>query len=323
MLKKETHPAYRAEIDGLRAFAIILVIFYHAFPKYLRGGFVGVDVFFVISGYLITGIVAKEIQAGTFSFLIFYGRRCRRIIPALSIVLLSALCAGWLLLLPDEYQSLGRHVLAGATFTSNLLLWQESGYFDVASELKPLLHLWSLGIEEQFYIFWPIFLVLCYRLRANLILVSLVLFVMSFGGIFFLSNAGSFYLLPTRFWELLLGGGLVLAEWRYLGAMNRHICQFIFDENPDDTKLKFIQNLKAAIAFISLLVAATLLTKEVPYPGWGTLLPTFAAGLFISAGRDAWINRVVLASKPAVWLGLISYPLYLWHGRYYPLLTLL
>jgi len=147
--------AYRPDIDGLRAFAVLAVVLYHAFPNILKGGFIGVDVFFVISGYLICGIILNDVQRGTFSIWNFYNRRIRRIFPALIVVLTAALVLGWFALFPDEYSALGRHVFGGTAFISNFFLWRESGYFDATARSKPLLHLWSLGIEEQFYILFP------------------------------------------------------------------------------------------------------------------------------------------------------------------------
>ena len=157
------HPrtiAYRADIDGLRAIAVLMVVIFHAFPDWLPGGFVGVDVFFVISGFLITSIIVSEFRGGRFSISRFYGRRILRIYPALSVVLVAVLLAGWMLMFPHELKALGKHVAGGAFFVSNLLLLRESGYFDPEAELKPLLHFWSLGIEEQYYIFFPAILIL-------------------------------------------------------------------------------------------------------------------------------------------------------------------
>ena len=158
--------AYRPDIDGLRAFAVLVVVGFHAFPAAFPGGFIGVDVFFVISGYLITSIVRADLAGGRFSLAGFYNRRIRRIFPALLLVLGACLGAGWFLLLADEYLELGKHVAAGAGFALNLVLLSESGYFDTASEKKILLHLWSLAIEEQFYLVWPILLLMLTRLRA-------------------------------------------------------------------------------------------------------------------------------------------------------------
>lgn len=150
------HPKYRPDIDGLRAIAVLLVVTFHAFPELLQGGFVGVDIFFVISGFLISTILFRSCATGTFSFAAFYSRRIRRIFPALILVLIVSYGLGWIVLLDGEFKQLGKHIAAGAGFASNLVFWSEAGYFDNASETKPLLHLWSLGVEEQFYIVWPV-----------------------------------------------------------------------------------------------------------------------------------------------------------------------
>jgi peptidoglycan/LPS O-acetylase OafA/YrhL len=171
---------YRSDIDGLRAVAVLSVVAYHAFPELLPGGFVGVDIFFVISGFLISSIILKSLKENTFSFRLFYERRIKRIFPALLLVLIFCLALGWLVLLPNEYGALGEHVAAGAGFIANVLLWTESGYFDKASELKPLLHLWSLGIEEQFYIIWPLLLATVSKKRINPFYLLFFLFVASF-----------------------------------------------------------------------------------------------------------------------------------------------
>src|SRR5580698_1011099 len=149
---------YRRDIDGLRAIAVILVLFFHAYPSLVPGGFIGVDVFFVISGFLITGLIRADLHAGSFSLIAFYGRRIRRIFPALVVVLAAVALGGWFVLLPAEYLALGKAIAASATFTPNLLFWSEAGYFDAEALRKPLLHLWSLGVEEQFYLFWPLLL---------------------------------------------------------------------------------------------------------------------------------------------------------------------
>ena len=154
---------YRPDIDGLRAVAVIAVVLYHVFPGASLGGFVGVDIFFVISGFLISGIILKELHHGSFSFADFYARRIRRIFPALLVVLTVSLAFGWLTLLPNEYAALAKHTVGGAAFVSNLVLWRDVGYFNTAAQSKPLLHLWSLGIEEQFYIGWPFLLVLLWN----------------------------------------------------------------------------------------------------------------------------------------------------------------
>src|SRR4051794_18314140 len=167
ILSRTLNDDYRPDIDGLRAFAVLAVVLYHAFPNEVPGGFVGVDIFFVISGFLISSILFTEISENRFSLARFYGRRVRRIFPALAVCLVSVLAYGFVCLMPFELAQLGKHVFFGAGFLSNIALWTESGYFDAAAGLKPLLHLWSLGIEEQFYIFWPVLLWLAFRIKAN------------------------------------------------------------------------------------------------------------------------------------------------------------
>jgi peptidoglycan/LPS O-acetylase OafA/YrhL len=203
------HPKYRPDIDGLRAIAVLSVVGFHACPSWVKGGFIGVDVFFVISGFLISGIIYENLDKGEFTFREFYARRIRRIFPALIVVMSACLVLGWFSLLTDEYKQLGKHIAGGASFISNLLLWQESGYFDNSSETKPLLHLWSLGIEEQFYIVWPLLLWLTWKKRFNFFAVSLAIAV----GSFYLNIKGikqdavaTFYSPITRFWELMCGG---------------------------------------------------------------------------------------------------------------------
>src|SRR5689334_18780640 len=154
---------YRPDIDGLRAVAVVFVLIFHAFPSVLRNGFVGVDVCFVISGFLISGVILNDLRRDRFSYIDFYARRIRRIFPALTVVLTACLGIGYFIAFPDEFRSLAKHVVAAAAFVSNLVLWRESGYFDTASDNKPLLHLWSLGIEEQYYLVWPIILSFLYR----------------------------------------------------------------------------------------------------------------------------------------------------------------
>ena len=160
----------RKEIDGLRAFAVISVVVFHTFPGWLKGGFIGVDIFFVISGFLITTQILEKLDNGQFSFLDFFGRRIRRIFPALTLVLLCSFAFGWVVLLPDEFANLSKHVAAGAAFSINFILVSESGYFDHAAAIKPLLHLWSLAVEEQFYIIWPLLLWLAWKQKLNLLI---------------------------------------------------------------------------------------------------------------------------------------------------------
>lgn len=296
------HLAYRRDIDGLRAVAVLSVVLFHAFPAALRGGFVGVDVFFVISGFLITGILLRELQQGSFSFAGFYARRVRRIFPALALVLASCLAFGWLALFPDEYQQLGKHVVGGAGFAANFFYWAQVGYFDTAADTKPLLHLWSLGIEEQFYILWPVVLLLGWRLRTNLLAVAAVLALVSFavnlGGIAAHPSA-TFYSPASRAWELLLGAGLACLHARPAPA-------------------PYLANLLAWLGAALLAAGLALITRDDQFPGWRALLPALGALLLIGAGPQAWFNRVLLSNRLMVWIGLVSYPLYLWH---WPLLS--
>lgn len=202
--------SYRKDIDGLRAIAVIAVVLYHAFPELIHGGFIGVDIFFVISGFLISRIILLELGENCFSFSNFYRRRIVRIFPALLITLIPFVLFGWLVLSPEEFRQLSKHTLGGATFTSNFMYLSESGYFDNASITKPLLHLWSLSIEEQFYIIWPLLIVFAFKRKLLLLVIFLVL-LSSFAFNIYLSShslAIDFYSPATRFWELACGSVL-------------------------------------------------------------------------------------------------------------------
>ena len=298
---------YRPDIDGLRALAVLPVVLFHAFPAWLRGGFIGVDIFFVISGFLISSILLRELGQGSFSFAHFYARRVKRIFPALILVLACCLAFGWLALFPDEYQQLGKHVLGGAGFAANFFYWAQVGYFDTAADTKPLLHLWSLGIEEQFYILWPVILLLAWKRRANLLAVAALLALASFlanvGGIAHYPSA-TFYSPASRAWELLLGAGLACLRARPPAGAARFT--------------KPSSNLLAWSGVVLLGAGLALITRAHQFPGWLALLPAAGAALLIAAGPQAWFNRVVLSNRFMVWIGLISYPLYLWH---WPLLS--
>jgi len=294
-----TPSRYRPDIDGLRAIAVSAVVLYHAFPTIFRGGFVGVDVFFVISGFLISGIIFSGLEAGEFSFATFYSRRVRRIFPALSLVLAFCLAYGFLVLLPSEFADLGRDIAAGAGFVSNLLLWHEAGYFDRAATAKPLLHLWSLGVEEQFYIFWPAALWLIHRLRWRPMLPVAAIAVVSFVLNIALSTGdptADFYSPLTRFWELAAGAMLAWAEL-----------------HPPSWWPRLPRDFAAGVALVLILGSALVLNAQMRFPGWLALLPAGGAVLLIAAGPAARINRAVLSNNIAVFIGLISYPLYLWH----------
>jgi peptidoglycan/LPS O-acetylase OafA/YrhL len=292
---------YRPDIDGLRAVAVVLVVGFHAFPDALPGGFIGVDIFFVISGFLITGIITRELEQGRFSLAGFYARRIRRIFPALIVVLGVTLVLGWLWMLPAAYAQLSADVFASAAFFSNIGLLLQSGYFDIESGKKPLLHLWSLGIEEQFYLFWPLILMLVARLRfgtwaaaAAIGVASFVLNVALIGS----DPVATFYLPFTRAWELLAGGALACG-WSKLSQTGA------------------ASNLRASVGILSIAAAAAILDPHRAFPGWWAALPVAGAALLLSAPK-AWGCRHLLASPPLVWIGLISYPLYLWH---WPLLV--
>jgi peptidoglycan/LPS O-acetylase OafA/YrhL len=294
---------YRGDIDGLRALAVLSVVGYHAFPRALRGGFTGVDVFFVISGFLISGIIFEDLRRGRFSFARFYARRFRRIFPALIVVLAACLVYGSVALAPDEFRELGKQAAAGAGFSSNILQWLQAGYFDAKATSKPLLHLWSLGVEEQFYIVWPIILVTAYH-RGRL-------FKYLCGGLLLLSFAtnlvqtqaspsAAFYLPLPRFWELLLGALLVYGMQASQAA-------------PAATRAAHRRAEWRAAAGLALIGAGFILIDgERAFPGWWALLPTLGTTLVISAPQ-ARLNRTLLSAKPLVFIGLISYPLYLWH----------
>lgn len=273
---------------------------FHAFPEFLPGGFIGVDIFFVISGFLISGIIFSELSEGKFSFVDFYSRRIRRIFPALLLVLLAATVFGWFILLADEYSQLGKHIAAGSAFLSNFFFWQEAGYFDNSASTKPFLHLWSLGVEEQYYIFWPLLLCLGFRLRLNLGLLTLAFALISFGlnirGFNVSHDAvATFYSPQTRFWELLFGA---LLAYYYSGiqlASHRHA------------------NALSFVGFTLVGLGLAIIHPDYSFPGWWALLPTLGAVLLISAGPSGWINKKLLSNVWMVRLGLISYPLYLWH----------
>ncbi len=304
-----THLSYRPDIDGLRAFAIISVVLYHAFPAYMRGGFIGVDIFFVISGYLISSIIFKGLEAGKFSFLDFYKRRVNRIFPALILVLLTCYAVGWFSLMAAEFKFLGKHVLGGIGFIQNLVLYKESGYFDTSSELKILLHLWSLGVEEQFYILFPLAAWVLWRRRVLVLPLLIGMAVISFcAGLYKLSvnPSAAFYMPQYRFWEILAGSLIA-----YFSVFGKSV--------PGAAKgLLRVGNVLSALGLAFLFASVVLIDKYKAFPGFWALMPVCGAVLTILAGPQAWLNSKLLASKPLIWIGLISYPLYLWH---WPVIT--
>lgn len=303
--------SYRADIDGLRAVAVMLVVLNHVGFSLFSGGFVGVDVFFVISGYLITGIILGQVEKGTFSFTDFYLRRARRILPALYVVLLCVMVAGYYFFLPSDYSALSQSTLSAVFFASNLFFWKNSGgYFSSSSEEMPLLHIWSLSVEEQFYFIWPFSLLLILKLKGvgHRLFVALALLVLSFGFSEFGVRhewSSAYFLLPSRAGELLVGA--LLAFW--------------LAKKPTVNGASFKANAASAVGLAMVLVPALLLDKTSGFPGLNALIPCAGAGLIIISrifGKSlvSW----VLESRPFVFVGLISYSLYLWH---WPLISFL
>lgn len=321
------HPVYRPDIDGLRAVGILSVVIYHAFPTQLGGGFVGVDIFFVISGFLISSIILRSLQRGDFSFTEFYARRARRIFPALIVVLASSYAIGWFVLLPDEFKQLGKHMAAGAGFVQNLVLNKEAGYFDTASELKPLMHLWSLSIEEQFYLVFPLLIWGAWRLGLNglsvVTLLALASFCINVAGIE--KYATRVFFMPyTRFWELLAGSVLAYVQF-FKATLLTHALQrlvfhpLVFLSPPvPEHRAGVLNNFLATFGLLLIGIAILGLNKGRLYPGGWALFPVLGTCLLILAGSGAWLNHKLLASRLLVFVGLISYPLYLWH---WPLLS--
>jgi len=295
--------AYRPDIDGLRAVAIVSVLGFHALPRFVPGGFVGVDVFFVISGYLITSLILEDLKAGQFSYPGFYARRIRRLFPALFVVLLATWLMGVLTLLPAELAVLGKHILAAAGFAANILNYAEAGYFDPPAIAKPLLHMWSLGVEEQFYLVFPVLLVALWRYPRPWLLLALAGFASFVLNIMTIRSHPefAFYLPLTRFWEFVAGA--ILARGLHPTLTNR------------GPLLAFQPALReaSAVAGIALVVLSLAITTPTAFPGWKAILPVAGTAMVIAAGPGAWINRTLLANPKVVFVGLISYPLYLWH----------
>lgn len=308
---------HRPDIDGLRAIAVLAVVAFHA-TKRISGGFVGVDIFFVISGFLISGIIISGLESGSFSLTEFYVRRIRRIFPALVLVLVSSWMLGWMVLEPQAYALLGQHMVAGAAFVSNILLWSESGYFDPAAAFKPLLHLWSLGIEEQFYLVWPLLLMFATTRKWTALFPICILLAISFlinvSGV--RSNpVGTFYLPFSRFWELLVGGLLAYLHLHHHDKLDDELSSVLGQIGKFAITIRSVASV-SGLAMIAVSIYA--IDEASSFPGWWALLPTTGALLLIAAGSSGVVNRTLLANKWMVSVGLISYPLYLWH---WPLLT--
>lgn len=291
---------YRADIDGLRALAVLPVIAYHLGVSGIPGGFTGVDIFFVISGYLICGIIYQSAIKGAFSYLEFYKRRCLRILPPLFVVLLATLLFGYNHLLPAQFTELGNSAVAVTLFSSNIFFWQQTGYFAGPAELKPLLHTWSLAVEEQFYILFPIvllFAVRWFRHRVTQVMLAIIAvsFLLSIVGVLKKPDF-TFYMLPTRAWELALGGIIAVSTLETRMASVR----------------REVKHLMSLAGLGLILFGFFWLSTSKPFPAWNALWPCVGSFLLILAGREAVVNRI-LALKPVVYVGMISYCLYLWH----------
>ena len=286
---------YRPDIDGLRAVAIILVIFYHFFPSYVPSGFIGVDIFFVISGYLISKNIFNNLKKNKFSFLDFYRRRIRRIFPSLIIVLIFSLVLSYALMLPYEFELFVKHLLYSAIFLYNFILINGFGYFEAETLTKPLLHLWSLSIEEQFYLIWPVTLFFLWKKRNANYSLYLFFFLSLFLFIFFSKNINnSFYLPYCRFFELIAGSLIAYYE--------------IFKSKKNIYRLK----ITGFIGFLIILTSIYLIDNNNFF--WGlVLLPVAGSSLIIFSDKNSFLNKNILSNKFLVFIGLISYPLYLWH----------
>ena len=292
---------YRAEIDGLRAVAVVPVVLFHAGFSVFSGGYVGVDVFFVISGFLITTIIVRELDEGRFSLTNFYERRARRILPALFVVIAACLPFAWALLVPQDMKDFAQSVTAVTFFASNILFWSESGYFSGVSELKPLLHTWSLAVEEQFYILFPLFLMGAWRWGLKIVLAGLcVAFVLSLGlaQVLVTKDASfAFYMLPTRAWELLAGSFVALALHRF----------------PDLSRGTVWAQGGSLLGLGLVLFSIFAYDKTTPFPSLYTLVPVIGTVLIILCARQGTIVHALLSTRGLVGTGLISYSIYLWH----------
>ncbi len=291
---------YRSEVDGLRAVAVLPVIFFHGGYAWFSGGFVGVDVFFVISGYLITTIIVHELDKGTFSLLNFYERRARRILPALFLIMAVCVPFGWFWLAPTDLRDFGQSLVAVSTFSSNVLFWHESDYFATDIDLKPLLHTWSLAVEEQYYVLFPLFLVLTWRMgftriAAALLAVFMVSLALAQWGAHYAPTA-NFYLLPTRGWELLLG-----------------VLTALFLRRSGFIQSRGVNQLMSLLGLGMIVYAIAVFDSETLTPGLVGLLPTVGTVFIILGARPGTVVHALLSFRPMVGIGLISYSAYLWH----------
>jgi peptidoglycan/LPS O-acetylase OafA/YrhL len=293
---------YRPEIDGLRALAVMPVILFHGGFQLFGGGYVGVDVFFVISGFLITSIIVAAHAVGKFSIAEFYERRARRILPALFLVMLVCIPIAWVWMLPDELASFGQSLVAVALFVSNILFWRTTGYFDIAADLKPLLHTWSLGVEEQFYVVYPLLVALCWRFGvrwlSRLLLCAAIISFLACDRMLTQHAIASFYLSPPRAWELFAGALLALAPT---------------SDAPRSTPPTSFNQWLAASGLALILVPVFLYGNMTPFPGRYSLPPVVGTLLVLAfASPETWVGRF-LTLRFMLWVGSISYGAYLWH----------
>lgn len=307
---------YRREIDGLRAVAVLPVILFHAGFKIFSGGFVGVDVFFVISGYLITSILSAELSQDNFSIIRFYERRARRILPALFFVMLACLPFAYLWMLQSQLNDFAKSIVAVVSFSSNILFWRSDGYFAAAAELKPLLHTWSLAVEEQYYLIFPVFLLLIWRFGRNrvflvVLIITIVSFLLSEWGWRYMPTA-NFYLAPSRAWELLVGSLCAFLTVGWSPKSNN------FLSTSGQTYLTAgqshqLKNILSASGLALIIFAILSYDKSTPFPSAYALAPVIGTALIILfAEQGTWVSSM-LSTKPFVGLGLISYSAYLWH----------
>lgn len=296
---------YRREIDGLRAVAVIPVVFFHAGIKCFEGGFVGVDVFFVISGYLITTIILSDMNSGKFSIVNFYERRARRILPALFFVMLCSVPLAWLWLLPHHLKDFSESLTAISIFSSNILFWLETGYFGTVSELKPMLHTWSLSVEEQFYVLFPVFLMALWKWRKRWIfgtlLITAILSLTAAHWGAYSTPTGTFFLLHTRGWELAIGS-LIAFYFLYKKEQSLLI-----------TSHKFTSEVLGLLGLGLIGYSIFVFNEHTPFPSLYALAPTIGTALIIIFSTSDTISGRILSTKLMVGIGLISYSTYLWH----------
>ncbi|MFN8789935.1 MAG: acyltransferase family protein [Bdellovibrionales bacterium] len=315
---------YRPELEGLRSLAVLGVLIFHVFPNSLEGGFKGVDVFFVLSGFLISQLALKQLERGTFKFSDFYLRRFLRLAPALALVLLSSWALGWFILLPEDYGRFGRDLLGASSFVLNLLLQNGTGYFEPSSEAKPLLHLWSLGAEAQFYLIWPVVLVFCWKRHVNFRRVIFWLIFVSMSLYITMSSFDpdlAFYSPATRLWEFLCGAALAIFSKNQDRSQQSDVSSLLakmrsqFQQSP---WTPWFNQGAPILGFILILSSFLESPSSASTLGLQLLFPVLGSLLVISGSSKSWFERRILASPWMMGIGQLSFPLYFWH---WPLLA--